>query len=148
MLNTVAVGTDGSQTAAKAVDFAIDLAQRYGSRLVVISSYRTVSGDQQREVLLAAVGAYAVPHDSQSSPTHDVEAILADAEERARAQGVTTTTVAGAGDPAEILCRHAEEQGADVLVIGSKGMQRRILGSVPNSVAHRAPCSVIVVKTT
>jgi nucleotide-binding universal stress UspA family protein len=146
MLDTVAVGTDGSQTAAKALDFAIDLAQRYGSRLVVISSYRAVTGDQH--VLLAAAGTYAVPHDVQWSPTQDVEAILAEAEEKAHARGVATTTAAGAGDPADILCRHAEEQGADVLVIGNKGMQRRILGSVPNSVAHKAPCSVIVVKTS
>ncbi len=42
----------------------------------------------------------------------------------------------------------AEAHGADVLVVGNKGMQRRILGSVPNSVAHKAPCSVVVVKTT
>jgi nucleotide-binding universal stress UspA family protein len=33
-------------------------------------------------------------------------------------------------------------------VIGSKGMRRRVLGSVPNTIAHRAPCSVLVVKTT
>jgi nucleotide-binding universal stress UspA family protein len=38
--------------------------------------------------------------------------------------------------------------GADLLVIGNKGMQRRVLGSVPNSVTHGAPCSVLVVKTT
>ena len=56
--------------------------------------------------------------------------------------------MAGAGDPADILCQHAAEQSADLLVIGNKGMQRRILGSVPNSVAHKAPCSVVVVKTT
>jgi nucleotide-binding universal stress UspA family protein len=38
--------------------------------------------------------------------------------------------------------------GADMLVIGNKGMGRRVLGSVPDSVAHKAPCSVLVVKTT
>jgi nucleotide-binding universal stress UspA family protein len=154
MLNTVAVGTDGSHTAAQALDFAIDLARRFGSRLVVISSYRSVSDGrlqrEQREVLLAAAGTYAVPQDIQWSinPTEDVDAALADAEEKARAQGLETTTVASEGNPADVLCRYAEEQSADVLVIGNKGMQRRILGSVPNSVAHKAPCSVIVVKTT
>ena len=39
MLKTVAVGTDGTETASVAVDFAIDLAEKYGSRLVAISSY-------------------------------------------------------------------------------------------------------------
>ena len=36
---------------------------------------------------------------------------------------------------------------ADLIVVGSKGMQRRYLGSVPNSVAHGAHCAVLVVKT-
>jgi len=35
-----------------------------------------------------------------------------------------------------------------VIVVGNKGMQRRILGSVPNTVAHKADCSVMIVKTT
>jgi nucleotide-binding universal stress UspA family protein len=35
-----------------------------------------------------------------------------------------------------------------LLVIGNKGMHRRVLGSVPNSVTHQAACSVLVVKTT
>jgi nucleotide-binding universal stress UspA family protein len=46
-----------------------------------------------------------------------------------------------------VLVKHAAEQGADVLIVGNKGMQRRLLGSVPNSVTHKAPCTVIVVKT-
>ena len=44
--------------------------------------------------------------------------------------------------------RLADECGADVLVVGNKGMQRRVLGSVPNTVTHKAGCSVLVVKTT
>ena len=52
------------------------------------------------------------------------------------------------GDPAEVLVRVAEECEADVVVIGNKGMHRRVLGSVPNTVTHKAACSVMVVKTT
>jgi nucleotide-binding universal stress UspA family protein len=144
MLKTVAVGTDGSSTAAKAVDFAIDLAEKYGAKLVVISSYRPVSEDRLRGEQRDA------PEDIQWSinPTEDVDAALSDAEDKAHERGLKTTTVASGGDPADVLCRYAEEQSADVLVIGNKGMRRRILGSVPNSVAHKAPCSVVVVKTT
>ena len=42
----------------------------------------------------------------------------------------------------------AEAVGADLLVIGNKGMERKVLGSVPNTVSHHAPCSVLIVKTT
>ena len=52
------------------------------------------------------------------------------------------------GDPADVLVRLADECGADLLVIGNKGMKRRLLGSVPNTVTHKANCSVLVVKTS
>ena len=47
-----------------------------------------------------------------------------------------------------MLVSLAEDCGADVLVVGSKGMERRVLGSVPNTVTHKARCSVLLVKTT
>lgn len=144
MLNTVAVGTDGSDTASKAVEFAIDLAEKYGARLVVISSYRPVDEMRLKHEQAAA------PQEIQweINPTEDVDDTLHAVEEKAHERGLETTSVASPGEPADVLCKHAEEQNADVLVVGNKGMQRRILGSVPNSVAHKAPCSVVVVKTT
>jgi len=55
---------------------------------------------------------------------------------------------ASTAEVAEVLVELAAECGADLLVIGNKGMHRRVLASVPNTVTHRAPCSVLVVKTT
>jgi nucleotide-binding universal stress UspA family protein len=144
MISSVAVGTDGSDTADKAVEFAMDLAKKYDARLIVISSYRPVSESRLKQEQKDA------PDEIQWSinPTEDVEAILSDVEEKAKEAGLAVTTVAGDGDPADVLVDHAEEQNADILVVGNKGMQRRILGSVPNSVAHKAACTVVVVKTT
>jgi nucleotide-binding universal stress UspA family protein len=144
MISSVAVGTDGSETASIAVDFAIDLAQKYDARLIAISSYKPVSESRLKSEQKDA------PDEIQWSinPTEDVDAILAAVEEKAQEAGLAVTTVAGDGDPADVLVDHAEEQGADILVVGNKGMQRRILGSVPNSVAHKATCTVVVVKTT
>jgi nucleotide-binding universal stress UspA family protein len=143
-MNTVAVGTDGSETASQAVQFAIDLAKRYQARLVAISCYKPV--DETR-VLKDQADA---PQEVQwaINPNQEVEANLSQVESHAHAAGLEVTTVASQGDPADVLVKHASEQGADVLVVGNKGMHRRILGSVPNSVAHKADCSVIIVKTT
>ena len=69
-------------------------------------------------------------------------------EEKAKARGLSATTEAREGDPADVLCDIAEQHNADLLVVGNRGMQRRVLGSVPNSVSHKAPCSVVIVKTT
>lgn len=144
MVRTIAVGTDGSPTADSAVQAAIDLASRHQARLVVISSYRPVSEARLRDESRDA------PDDIQWSINRheDVDAMLADVAGRARDAGLEVTALASPGDPADVLCRTAADQGADVLVIGNRGMERRILGSVPNSVAHKAPCSVFIVKTT
>jgi nucleotide-binding universal stress UspA family protein len=143
MLRTIAVGTDGSETASKAVDFAIDMARRYDARLVLISSYAPVSESRLRRE------ARDAPEEIQwtINPTEDVDATLQAAAEKAEEQGLKTTTVAAEGEPADVLVKFAEEQEADVLVIGNKGMNRRVLGSVPNSVSHHAPCDVLVVDT-
>jgi len=144
MIQTIAVGTDGSETASKAVDFALDLAEKYGSHVVVASSYRPVSEDRLRQEQREA------PADVQWSinPMEDVNAALRAVEQRAQQRGLETTSEAREGDPADVLCAIAEQHGADLLVVGNKGMQRRVLGSVPNSVSHKAPCSVVIVKTT
>ena len=55
------------------------------------------------------------------------------------------------GDPADAILDVAEEQGADLMIVGNKGMtgaKRFLLGSVPNKVSHHAPCSVLIIRTT
>jgi nucleotide-binding universal stress UspA family protein len=144
MIETITVGTDGSDTASKAVEFALDLAEKFGARVVVASSYQPVSEGRLRKEQAEA------PGDIQWSinPMEDVEAALRAVEQKAQARGLKTTSEAREGDPADVLCDIAEHHGSDLLVVGNKGMQRRVLGSVPNSVSHKAPCSVVIVKTT
>ena len=55
-----------------------------------------------------------------------------------------------AGDPAETICDVAEEEAADVIVVGNRGThgkKRWFLGSVPNAIVQHAPCSVYIVDT-
>ena len=144
MIQTVTVGTDGSETADKAVQFAFDLAEKFGAKVVIASSYRPVSEDKVRRDQRDA------PDDIQWSinPTQEVDSNLNAAAERARERGLETVTEAREGQPADVLCEIAEAYGSDVIVVGNKGMHRKVLGSVPNSVSHNAPCSVVIVKTT
>lgn len=143
-IETVAVGTDGSGTATKAVEFALELAEKFGSRVVFISSYRPVSESRLKHEQKDA------PEDVQwaINPAEDVEEALRTVEEMANERGLKWTSEAREGDPSDVLVDLAEDHEADVLVIGNKGMHRRVIGSVPNSVSHKAKCSVIIVKTT
>ena len=144
MIKTVAVGTDGPETAAKAVEFAIDLAGRYEAKIVFLSAYRPVSEDRLKRESRDA------PEDVQwqINTAEDVEPALRDAVDDARERGLDATCEAKEGDPSKVLVDLASKLGADVLVIGNKGMQRKVLGSVPNTVSHKADCSVVIVKTT
>ena len=139
MISTIAVGTDGSETASKAVDMAVEMARRLDAKVVLMSVY----GDQP-----TATGK-SDERELSWSPAAQIREILARTESRLKVdEGIDCVTRTGKGNPAKALVEIAEQCGADLLVIGNKGMGRRVLGSVPNSVAHTAPCSVLVVKTT
>ena len=141
MLSTVAVGTDGSATASKAVDAAVEHAHRNGAKLVQQCAF---TSDGARA---GATGA-SEELDWASNSDARVRELLNRTEQELRNRSIECTTLLDEGDPAEVLVRLAEQCGADLLVIGNRGMHRRVLGSVPNTVTHKAPCSVYVVKTT
>ena len=131
------MGTDGSETAGEAVQQAADFARRYDAKLVLLSAFLDTPPPTDSD---EAQWAY--------SPAAQLREILSRTEAEMNNQGIACTTLVDEGDPADVLVRLAGECNADVLVIGNKGMQRKMLGSVPNSVTHKADCSVLVVKTT
>jgi nucleotide-binding universal stress UspA family protein len=140
MVSRVAVGTDGSATASEAVKAATEMARRFEAELVLLAVFQGGGGGDPG------------PDDPElqwaSSPSARLREMLERTETEVRSSGVECRTLTDEGDPGEVLVRLAESCEADVLVIGNKGMHRRVLGSVPNTVTHRAPCSVFVVKTT
>ena len=142
MFETVVVGADGSSTAAEAVRQAIELAKLTGGRLHIVTAYKPeqlTSGASDIDQFLKSLGT-----------DHLAEALLADLGSRARIAGVDVETHAMTGVPADVICQVATQVKADVIVVGNKGMtgMRRVLGSVPNSVAHQAPCAVLIAFTS
>jgi nucleotide-binding universal stress UspA family protein len=147
MFKSIVVGTDGSQTASRALEEAIQLASTLGATLDVVSAYQPVpkarlraEAEQTPEDLLWAI-----------SPTEEVEITLRAAGDAVAAGGVEFRGHAREGDPADAILQVAEEQNADLIIVGNKGMtgtKRFLLGSVPNQISHHAPCSVLIVRTT
>ena len=147
MFDRIVVGTDGSETAKEAVRQAADLAKQVGARLDLVSAYEPVPPSRLREE------RREVPADMAHvvTPDEDVEATLTDAVKELEKNGVKAQTFARQGDPADAILDVAEEQNADLIIVGNKGMtgaKRFLLGSVPNKVSHHAPCSVLIVRTT
>jgi nucleotide-binding universal stress UspA family protein len=148
MIASIVVGTDGSDTAGKAVQEAGELAVQLGAVMEIVSAYEPVGRQRLREE------ARQVPEDLQwmVSAREDVDATLREAAEKLEDMGVKEVNVhAREGDPADAILDVAEERGSDLIVVGNKGMsgaKRFLLGSVPNKVSHHAPCSVLIIRTT
>lgn len=138
MFQNVVVGADGSPTAAQAVRYAIDLAKLSGGTLHIVTAFRP--GGARTD----APGEYATGLGSVDM----ADQLLDDLGSRARIAGVEVKTHAKSGPPADRVCEVASEEGADVIVVGNKGIERRVLGSVPASVARNAPCAVLILNTT
>jgi nucleotide-binding universal stress UspA family protein len=147
LFKSIVVGTDGSETATEAVRQAVDLARMVGAKLELVSAYEPVPRQRLSEERREA------PEDLQwaINPREDVDTTLEAAAALAREAGVPVGTYARQGDPADAVLDVAEELGADLIVVGNKGMtgaKRFLLGSVPNKVSHHAPCSVLIIRTT
>ena len=148
MFKRIVVGTDGSDTASRAVREAVELARVSGASLDVVSAYEPATAPQ-----LSPAERLEVPGDVQYEVAgrQEVNLVLDRAAGEAERVGVSVSTHAREGDPADALLDVAEETKADLLVVGNKGMtgaKRFLLGSVPNKVSHHAPCSVFIVRTT
>jgi len=133
MYTTIVVGAHKSQTAQRAVAEAIELARALGAHVHLVSAYPKDSG----------------PIDGKDTPGR------ADAERSMDALVLSTgaqriTTHALPGDPAKAILSVAKDVGADLIVVGNKGMKGkgRFLGSVPNDIAHEASCAVLIVSST
>jgi nucleotide-binding universal stress UspA family protein len=144
MGEAIVVGTDGSETAKRAVDEAVRLASALGAEVHVVSAFEPLRG---AKIAGAPEGAAKV---WQPLPDSQVESTLSQAAAGIRMKNVEVTTHALEKDPADAILDVAEKVGADMIVVGNKGMHsasRFVLGNVPNKVSHRARCNVLIVST-
>lgn len=145
---TVVVGTDGSDSSYRAVDRAAAIAADTGATLVIACAYEAASDRavQRAQDTLGDDVAYQVVG---SNPAEDAVRFAAD---RARAAGVERVeTVVVHGEPVPTLAKVVADHGADLLVVGNRGLNTlagRILGSVPSEAARRAGTDVLIVHTT
>jgi nucleotide-binding universal stress UspA family protein len=144
---SIVVGTDGSATAERAVQHAGQLAKDHGARLVVVTAYEPQDDPLVKE-------SEGVPEDIRWALTDRVQAEEKAVHGREIAselglKGIVAQAIAGSAP--DVLLEAAQDFGADVIVVGSKGLTgaaRFVLGSVASSVSHHAPCDVLIVHTT
>jgi len=135
-MERIVVGFDGSDQAREALERAADIAG--GATVAVVSS---------ANVRTFFRGAGLSPVDPADAEAR--EKALADAREFLEGRGVNGVYIEGHGSPADVIVQEAEESGADLIVVGARGLgaaKRIALGSVSTNVVHHAHCDVLVVR--
>jgi nucleotide-binding universal stress UspA family protein len=146
MYKVLVVGTDGSDTADRAVEAAAEIARSWGSELHIVTAVRA---PRSTSASASATGAPLVDSGVGAALLEEAAKSVGEDALRKYGDGLAVEAHAAAGNADDVILSTALEVGADLIVVGSKGMRgaRRYLGSVPNSVAHGAHCAVLVVKT-
>ncbi len=139
MANLILVGVDGSDTSLEAARTAAQLAAQSGATLHVLTSFDKAEFERIQ-----------VGHDTWTISSADgAEAIANRAADDLRS---ITPNVEGSqlfGKPGEALIAEAKRLDARLIVVGNRRMRgvSRVLGSVANTVSHKAPCDVYIVRT-
>jgi len=138
----ILVPLDFSDYADEVLEWAIHLAQEHSSAITLLHAYHPPVEFQQLE------GAY-LPPDFWSNVKTEAEQSLAEYADRARAAGLSCDLSVREGYPATVIEDAADEIGADLIVIGTRGhtgLKHLLLGSIAERVVQKAPCPVLAVK--
>jgi nucleotide-binding universal stress UspA family protein len=140
MFDRVVVGADNSPTAKRAIEAAARMVLMSGGTLHLVTAF---SAKQTSDPSLPSEFA-------NGSNEGQAEADLQVLSFIAKNLGVEPILHLSSGEPADVIVETADQVDADLIVVGNRGMKgaRRVLGSVPNSVAHGANCSVAIIDTT
>jgi nucleotide-binding universal stress UspA family protein len=142
VIQSVLVGTDGSERAGRAVNTAVDVAKGQGAKLLLVAAFRDEDTHWESIASSAKVGS--------GNLREAAEQVLMRSARHAEERGVEVDWEARGGHPADVLLDIAGSRGVDLIVVGNKGMsgaRRYLLGGVADKVSHHAPCSVMIVRT-
>ena len=144
MFSKILVALDGSEFSLKALEFAIDLAKKYRSQLILVHVViRQIYAINPPEAGILAGTAIVRELEAEG------KAILARGEETVKAQEIPVETRLRQGVPAEELLHAAADEKVDLLVLGSRGLSQVkafLLGSVSDKVSHHAKCPALIVR--
>jgi nucleotide-binding universal stress UspA family protein len=153
-MRCIAAATDASDAADRAIDFAADLASKFGAELVLTHAIAASTVASVGTGPVRSLANVRVPMTVENASVSEVvvdtaKNLLAKAKARAEARGARHVhTEVRVGEPAEVILSVAKERKADVIVLGKRGQGRLaglLLGSVSQKVMTVARCAVIVI---
>jgi nucleotide-binding universal stress UspA family protein len=141
LISKILVAVDGSASAEKALDYAIELAKKTSNNLLIINVI-----EEFGELMNRWKEHDKLVKDLKRERT----AMLDKYESRAKEAGIENVHIIRAeGNAAEKILQSAEDKRIDTIILGSRGLSTTkefLLGSVSHNVIHHAKCSVIIAK--
>ena len=159
----ILVGTDGSDTATRAVDMAAGLGKAMHIHTTVVCAYQPPSEQELNQMRADPNDVNALWHRDPSardvpdefrwriSAAAQAEDVLERVRDHTEALAADADVRAVEGHPADVLIKLAETEGYDLIAVGNVGMtgaKRFMLGNVPHRVSHHAPTDVLIFKTS
>jgi nucleotide-binding universal stress UspA family protein len=141
MFKKILVPLDGSHFAENALEYAEDLARKYGAEIILVRACFA-------PVAILGPGDMATMPAPANYEEDAAREYLAKMRDRVAQHGVSCETVALVGDPSEGVIEMSAEKGADLIVVtshGRSGFKRFLMGSVAERIARHAPCPVLII---
>jgi len=142
LFSHIIVAYDGSLSAVKALDTAIELVEnKQAEKLTIVHVYSV-------PYMAIADSIVSVPNSVQQEWLERAQSLLADASKKTE-QLPYASTVILEGSPAEAILQYAEQNGGNLIVIGSRGLgglREFMMGSVSHNIAQHARIPVLIIK--
>ena len=152
-MKKILVPIDGSELADKALTFALDLAGKYEAEVEILHVIPPITGQLTPYPIMG--GRPALPagwlNDYYKQAKEESRKMLSEAMKlsESKAGDLKITSKLGDGRPSDVIVAEAENEGIDLIVMGSRGLggiREFILGSVSSQVVHESKSPVLVVK--
>ncbi len=145
MFKTILVPVDGSAHSNRAVEVAVDIARRYGASVLLLHVIRNLSLPRE---ILEMMARGEVTESRMELLQNSAEIILENAQEKFTQAGITDVkTEYRIGGPAKTIAAYAEEHGADLIIIGQRGISSEVeqLGGVARKLVNMTNVSCLIV---
>ena len=140
---TILVGYDGSEQSAKALEFAITMASKYGCGIHLAHvidwspyEYHTLEENEDQHKV------------RKEQLQKDRDALFPPLEEKIRKAGLNSTSETYFGHPSTVLADEADKRDAEAIVVGRRGMsifKRALFGSVASTLVHETNRPVVII---